>query len=126
PKNIELSTWASLLAYYRMDNFKDDVIDDFTTGAIDAGTSPTLTRIYNVKNIKYQLAPMPFVTTQASALDVAVSQNNFVRGMDVFEYPWSILHMRHNMTLSSNLENLGLLINPGINVILDNDNQLRN
>ncbi len=126
PKDVESSTWASLLAYYRLDNYKDDVIDDFTTTAIDAGTSTSLARVYNAKTLRYQLAPMPFVTTQASALDLAVSQNNFVRGMDVFDNPWSILHMRHNMTLSSNLENLGLLIDPGINVILDNDNQLRN
>lgn len=69
---------------------------------------------------------MPFVTTQESALELAVSQNNFVNGMDVFENPWSIVHMKHNMTLDSNLENLGLLIDPGVNVVLDNDNKLQN
>lgn len=126
PKDIESTTWNSLLAYHRLDNYKGDVIDNHITPAIDAGTNPSLTRIYNVKNIKYQLAPMPFITTQSSALDLAVSQNNFVNGNDVFTYPWSIVHMKHNMTLSSNLENLGLVINPSINVILDNNNQLRN
>src|SRR5690606_9866276 len=36
PKNIESSSWASLLAYYRMDAYKDNVIDNYTTAAIDA------------------------------------------------------------------------------------------
>src|SRR5690606_24000451 len=30
PRDIEASTWASLLAYYRFDVFKHNVIDDFT------------------------------------------------------------------------------------------------
>ncbi|HEX9979806.1 MAG TPA: choice-of-anchor D domain-containing protein [Flavobacterium sp.] len=126
PKNIESSTWASLIGYYRMDAYKDDVIDNYTTAAIDAGSSASLARIYNVKNLKNQLAPMPFVTTMSASIDTAVSQNNFVNGADVLTYKWSILNVKHNINFSSNYINLGMIIDSGATVNFDNDNQLRN
>ena len=61
PKNIATSPaslpFSNLLRYYRMDNYKDDIIDDLTTPAIDL----TGTKIYNHKNIYVQQAPMPFI-----------------------------------------------------------------
>lgn len=126
PKDIEASTWASLLAYYRMDVYKDDVIDDYTTSSLDEGASTSFARIYNVKNIKYQLAPMPFETTIVSTLDDAVSQNNFVNGMDVFTYDWSIVRINHDIKLPFNQNSLGLFIGAGVDVTLNNDNAIKN
>ena len=126
PKDIETSSWASLLAYYRMDTFKDDVIDDMTTAAIDAGSASTLARIYNVKNIRYQLAPMPFVTTLPGALETSVSQSNFVHGMDVFTYDWSIVHYKHHIKIPNNNVDLGSIIDPGVDLVMTNDNVMRN
>ncbi|NUY82079.1 choice-of-anchor D domain-containing protein [Flavobacterium sp. MAH-1] len=126
PKDVELTSWSSLLAYYRMDNFKDDVIDDHITTAIDAGAATTLARIYNVKNIRVQLAPMPFVTSQSSSIDTAVSQNNYVNGADVTTYPWSIVHVKHNLNLSANQTSLGMRIDPGLTVNINNNNKLEN
>lgn len=126
PRDIESSAWGNLIAYYRMDAYKDDVIDNYTTGTIDSGLSTSFARIYNNKVISYQLAPMPFVTTQAGAVDAAVSQNNFVYGNDLYTYNWSILQMRHNINLSSNMTNLGLFVNPAVTFNLTNDNLIRN
>ncbi|HLA56091.1 MAG TPA: choice-of-anchor D domain-containing protein, partial [Flavobacterium sp.] len=126
PKDIELSAWANLLGYYRMDAYKDDVIDSYTTAAIDAGSSTSLARIYNVKNIKYQLAPMPFVTTQSGALDLAVSQNNFVYGNDVLTNDWTIVQVKHDINLNTNLNSIGLFLDAGKNLILNNDNAVKN
>ncbi len=126
PKDIELSSWSNLLAYYRMDAYKDDVIDNYTTAAIDSGVSSTNAKIYNHKVIAVQLAPMPFVTTQSSALDLAVSQNNYVNGNDLFTYDWSILQMKHNINLPYNLTGLGLFVDPSVTFNLTNDNMIKN
>jgi hypothetical protein len=126
PKDIESTLWANLLACYRFDAYKDDIVDNFTTSTIDVASDPSSAKIYNVKNIKYQLAPMPFVTTQTGPLDLAVSQNNFVHGADLITYDWSILQLKHNMSIGYNLTNLGLVVDPGVRLDLINDNQLRN
>lgn len=126
PKDIEASTWSTLLAYYRMDAYKNDVIDNYTTTGIDAGTSASFARIYNVKTIRYQLAPLPFTTTLAGALDTAVSQNNFVNGPDVFSVPWSIIDVRHNINMPTNQTSLGMVIRPAVTLNVNNDNKIEN
>jgi hypothetical protein len=126
PKDIESSLWANVLAYYRMDAYKDDVIDNYTTGTIDAGINASFAKIYNHKVITYQLAPMPFVTTLSTTLDAAVSQNNFVYGNDLFTYNWSILQMKHNIDLPFNITNLGLFVDPSVTFNLTNDNMVKN
>jgi len=126
PKNVEGTSWSSLLAYYRLDNYKGNVIDDHISTTIDAGNASTFARIYNVKTIKPQLAPMPFETTQSSTLETAVSQNNFVNGSDVYTYPWSIIHVKHNFDLTQNLTALGMKIEPGLTINVSNNNKLEN
>lgn len=126
PKDIETTVWSSLLAYYRMDTYKGDVIDNYSTTAIDEGADSTLARIYNVKTIDYQLAPMPFVTTISSTLDAAVSQNNFVHGMDIFTYKWAIVYIKHNLDVPFNQSSLGMIIDQGVEVNLSNNNAFTN
>jgi trimeric autotransporter adhesin len=126
PKNIESSLWFNLMGYYRMDAYKDDVIDNYFTAGIDTNASSTKANIYNHKVISYQLAPMPFVTTLSTSLENAVSQNNFVNGNDLFDYDWSILQIKHNINLPFNLTGVGLFIDPSITVNLNNDNKIQN
>ncbi len=126
PKNIELSNWSSLLACYRMDVYKDDVLDNLATSLPDSGNATNLMRIYNVKSIQRQLAPMPFKTAQNGALHTSVAQQNFVNGNDVFTYPWSIVHIAHNINLNSNLSNLGLKIESNAIVNASNDIKIDN
>lgn len=126
PRDIEATTSASLIGYLRMDVYKNDVIDNLATATTDVGTDPNFFRIYNVKNIRYQQAPMPFITTKSDAINLAVSENNFVNGDDVITYDWSILEIKHNIDFESNHSDLGLFIDADVQVKMLNDTQLRN
>lgn len=123
--------WSNLIRYYRMDAFKDDIIDDRaqTESIIDQYSNSYSAKCYHIKKIKAETAPMPFVTKAvASNLDlgVAVSQNNDVRGDDVKEIPWSITHIKHNIDLDVNHSDLGLIVDAGVTVNLNNDTYLNN
>jgi hypothetical protein len=127
PKDIESSLWSNLKAYFRMDNYKNDVIDDYTTTTIDDGTSPAFTRIYNAKYIKLQSAPMPFETIGDGAIQSVVSPlGSFIHGDDVNDIDWSIVKVNHNVTSNSNRTDLGLFVNSGTTYSAINDNKVEN
>ncbi len=57
--------WTGLAAYYRMDGFQDDVVDDYTTdGVIDI----TGARAYNIHNIQFETTPLPYQTSDYSGI----------------------------------------------------------
>jgi hypothetical protein len=127
PKNIATSPaslpFANLLRYYRMDTYKDDIIDDLTTPAVDL----TGTKIYNHKNIYVQQAPMPFITERTGDFATAVnSPTNEVRGMDIMDNDYSIVKVKHNITETSNAIDLGMFVDPGITVIMNNNTKIQN
>ncbi|HEY9222033.1 MAG TPA: LamG-like jellyroll fold domain-containing protein [Lutibacter sp.] len=103
--------WSNLKRYYRMDVYKDDIIDDLTTGTIDVGTGA---KIYNMKIIEVQNAPLPFVTqigdtTLPSAVNITA---NGVNGNDAITYDWSIVKIEHkNIAYNANQKHLGLFVN---------------
>ena len=102
--------WTSLKRYYRLDTYKGDVIDDLTTAAIDSLTGA---KMYNIKIIKTQTAPLPFVTQQSGSLPVAVSSaSKGWNGNDVITYDWSIVKVNHsNVTYNNKQQHLGLFVN---------------
>jgi hypothetical protein len=127
PKNIATSPtslpFANLLRYYRMDTYKDDIIDDLTTPAVDL----TGTKIYNHKNIFVQQAPMPFMTERTGDFATAVnSPVNDVRGMDIMDNDYSIVKVKHNITETSNTIDLAMFVDPSLNIIMNNDNKIQN
>ena len=127
PKNIATTPaslpFANLLRYYRMDTYKDDIIDDLTTPAIDV----TGTKIFNHKNIYVQQAPMPFITERTGNFATAVnSPTNDVRGLDLIENDYSIVKVKHNIIEPSNSVDLGMFVDPGVEIIINNDNKLQN
>ena len=127
PKNVATTPaslpFANLLRYYRMDTYKDDIIDDLTTPAIDL----TGTKIYNHKNIYVQQAPMPFITERSGDFATAVnSPTNDVRGLDILENDYSIVKVKHTITEPSNSVDLGMFVDPGIEIKINNDNKLQN
>ena len=127
PKNVATSPaslpFANLLRYYRMDTYKDDIIDDLTTSAIDL----TGTKIYNHKNIYVQQAPMPFITERTGNFATAVnSPTNDVRGLDIMDNDYSIVRVKHNITETSNSIDLGMFVDPGISIIMNNDTKIQN
>ncbi|MFV8378401.1 choice-of-anchor D domain-containing protein [Flavobacterium sp. LB3R33] len=127
PKNVASSPislpFTNLLRYYRMDNYKDDIIDDLTTPAIDI----IGTKIYNHKNIHVQQAPMPFLTERNGSFATAVnSPTKEIRGEDIMEQDWSIVHVKHDITETANNIDLGMLVDAGKNIIMNNDTKIQN
>ena len=127
PKNVASSPvslpFTNLLRYYRMDNYKNDIIDDLTTPAIDI----IGTKIYNHKNILVQQAPMPFLTERNGSFATAVnSPTKEIRGEDIMEQDWSIIHVKHDITETANNIDLGMLVDTGKNIIMNNDTKIQN
>jgi hypothetical protein len=124
PKDIGTLPFANLLRYYRMDAYKDDIIDDLTTPAIDMGTGM---EIYNHKNIYVQQAPMPFITERTGDFATAVnSPAKEIRGLDIMDYDWSIVNVKHDIAESFNNTDLGMFLDPTINIVMNNDNKIQN
>lgn len=127
PKNVASAPsalpFSNLLRYYRMDSYKDDIIDDLTTPAIDMMG----TKIYNHKNIYVQQAPMPFITERNGSFATAVnSPSKEIRGDDIMEQDWSIVQVKHDITETANNIDLGMLVDAGKNIIMNNDTKLQN
>ena len=123
PKDVGTLPFANLVRCYRMDVYKDDIIDDLSTPAIDL----VGTKIFNHKIINLQQAPMPFLTERTGDFATAVdSPTKEIRGMDIMDYDWSIVNVSHNITETSNSTDLGLFLNPGISINMNNDTKLQN
>ncbi|MFV5695065.1 LamG-like jellyroll fold domain-containing protein [Flavobacterium sp. LB3P122] len=127
PKNVATSPaslpFASLLRYYRMDNYTNDIIDDLTTTAIDV----TGTKMYNNKYIYGQQAPMPFLTERNGSFASAVnSPTKEIRGNDIMDQDWSIVKVQHDITETANNIDLGMLVDSGKKIIMNNDTKIQN
>ena len=118
PKNInnfdailETSTplnWTSLIRYFRMDTYKDDILDNLTTPNIDEGFGA---KIYNTKILKEQTAPLPFVTQQSGDLSTAITNlEKGINGNDVANYDWSIIKIKHNISINKTHKNVALIV----------------
>lgn len=120
--------WTALVGYFRLDNYKNDVIDDYKTNTvIDEGTVTTLARIYNVKYLEFQTAPMPFITSTTGELQASVNNTaNYIYGPDINAYPHSIVEVKHDVTSSANFSNIGLLVDAGKTLTVNNDTGLTN
>ncbi|MBS7787485.1 choice-of-anchor D domain-containing protein [Flavobacterium sp. CYK-55] len=124
PVDVGSLPFTNVLRYYRMDAYKNDIIDDLTTASIDTGTGM---KIYNHKNIYTQQAPMPFVTERDGSFATAVnSPTNEVRGQDAMDQDWSIIQVQHNITETANSVDLGLIVDSGKTVTMNNDTKLQN
>jgi hypothetical protein len=124
PKDIGSLPWANLLKYYRMDTYKDDIVDNLTTGTVDTGTGM---KLYNHKVINAQQAPMPFTTVRTGSFSSAVNDaTKDIRGLDVLDFDYSIIQVNHDITETANSTDLALFINPGVTVNMTNDTKLQN
>ncbi|WP_299526967.1 choice-of-anchor D domain-containing protein [Winogradskyella sp.] len=130
PLDIETLSWSDLVKYYRLDSFKGNITDDLTTPAIDENTGATL---YNIKDIAYETAPIPF-TSQSGDTNLAIALNkpeDGIYGIDAINYDWSIVRISHNnIFYDGSQKHLGLIINendPNSNPIeyhVTNDSEL--
>lgn len=124
PKDVGSLPFANVLRYYRMDAYKDDIVDDLTTAAIDTGTGM---KMYNHKVIAVQEAPMPFTTIRTGTFATAINDNTKdIRGLDVLDYDYAIIQARHNITETANNTHMGLFVDPGVTVTMNNDTKIQN
>ncbi len=111
PKDVNTLPWGNVLRYFRLDNFKGDITDDLTTPTVDTGSGA---KLYNIKTIEYQNAPMPFVTQTGNtslinAVDIVADG---VHGQDAATYDWSIVRVEHDgITYNNTQRHLGLFVN---------------
>jgi Rieske Fe-S protein len=115
--------FANMIRCYRMDAYKDDIVDDLSTSSIDI----TGTKIYNHKNIYVQEAPMPFLTERTGDFATAVnSPTKEIRGLDIVDQDWSIVKVQHDITEAINTIDLGMLLDTGKTIIMNNDTKIQN
>jgi hypothetical protein len=115
-------TFTNLLRYYRMDNYKDDILDDLSTPAIDL----TGTKIYNHKNINQQQAPMPFITRADGDLATSITDaSKDILGTDVNNYN-TIVNIKHLNTTTITRTDVGLIIDSGKSLTINGDQALNN
>ncbi|WP_248722593.1 LamG-like jellyroll fold domain-containing protein [Seonamhaeicola sp. ML3] len=116
--------WSNLERYYRLDTYKDDIIDDLTTASVDTETGA---KIYNSKLIESQTAPLPFATTN-SCSGLWTDTNNWEHGSS-----WDITNTDSNCAIievngtleTSTHHNLtGLIMTSGSQLNVTNDSEL--
>jgi hypothetical protein len=107
-----------------MDTFKNDISDNYTSPSIDTGTG---LKLYNHKLIAFQEAPMPYLTLRSGDLATAVHDaTKDIDGTDIINYDWNIIDIRHNITETRNSTDLGIVINSGVTVTMNNDTKMQN
>ena len=114
PKAVSLNAiGGNLIRYFKMDTYKDDVIDDKVTVLTDEVTGA---KLYNIKNIYYQTAPLPYITKQdGNWADESTWLHGDVWDIDNLDNTkaWSIIKINNNITIDKSLINLGLHIGSG-------------
>lgn len=127
PKEIsENNIGNNLIRYYKMDSFKDDVLDNKVTPAIDESSGAVL---YNVKKIYFQSAPLPYNTKQ----DGNWSSDDTWRHGDMWDITnlssikdWGIVEIDNEITLSESFTSSGLIIKENGVLNVEEDNVINN
>ncbi|GAA3619243.1 LamG-like jellyroll fold domain-containing protein [Flavivirga jejuensis] len=125
PYSVSTSFGTSLLKYYKMNIYTDDIVDDKKTTAIDLVGA----KLYNFKDIHLQTAPLPYETVT----DGDWSQSATWLHGDVWDITnngtnidWSIVHVKNNITTSNSHELAGLLVDANSKLEINNDTYLQN
>lgn len=124
--NVSNTFSSTLKRYFKMDIIKNDILDDATTLTIDVGSGA---RLYNIKDIYFQTAPLPYETTQPGDWS---DKNTWLHG-DVWDIadettnkPWSIVHIKNSVETSVNHSTLGLIVDSGIELEINDNVELNN
>lgn len=127
-KNIQdMSTgesvpWSNLLAYYPMTDIVDRTIPDHSEHNHDM-------KLYNLKTIQEQTAPMPYVTVNDgdwSSESIWLHGNvwdikNIIKNKD-----WSIVKIASNVTVNDTFKTNGLIIEADKTLTIEGDNLVEN
>ncbi|MCF8272888.1 MAG: choice-of-anchor J domain-containing protein [Flavobacteriaceae bacterium] len=129
PLDICTTIGPSLVKYYKMDCYQDDILDDKKTPTVDIAGA----KIYNVKNIYFQRAPLPYETIldgnwtdtttwlYGNEWDIMSKQNNTNDA--------SIIHIKNNVNLDGSYNTqgmVGLIVDSGKEFSIEENKGLYN
>ncbi|AXO80523.1 choice-of-anchor D domain-containing protein [Olleya aquimaris] len=127
PKDISTNAIGSnLVRYYKMDSYKDDITDNKVTPTIDQVTGA---KLYNIKDIYFQTAPLPYKTIQDGPWTTSSNwQYGNVWDIDIVanNKDWSIVEINNNISTTASHTNLGLVIQSNKTLSLSGDNFVDN
>jgi uncharacterized protein YdeI (BOF family) len=126
PRTISPTIGANLIRYYRMDVYKDDILDNLTTPTLDEGAGA---KMYNIKNIYPQTAPLPYETKADGDWSNIAS---WLHG-DVWDIAseatnkdWFIVHIKNNVTTSNRHSTAGLIVDATKKLSIKASKELKN
>jgi len=129
PLEISTNIGSSLVKYYKMDGYNDNILDDKKTSTIDVSGAI----IYNVKNIHFQKAPLPYTTVAdgnwsdpstwlyGNEWDISTKQN--------ITEDASIVHIKNNINLDGDYDTqsmAGLIVDSGKEFSIEGNKGLYN
>lgn len=127
-KNIQDMTtnqsvsWANLRAYYPMTNIVSSRTIDYSGNNLDAS-------LHNITTVQSQTAPMPYETSTDGPWTTA---GTWLHG-DVWDIgdpsknkDWCIVNIKNNVSTSTTLRSLGLIIDQGKILDVTGDNEVNN
>uniref|UniRef100_UPI00404747AD LamG-like jellyroll fold domain-containing protein n=1 Tax=Mariniflexile sp. TaxID=1979402 RepID=UPI00404747AD len=130
PMDISGSIGTHLVKYYKMDGYKDDILDDKKTSTIDQISGA---KMYNFKTIHFQKAPLPYITNadgnwtdatnwlHGNEWDITTKKDNPNEA--------SIIHLKHNINLNGSYNTqgmVGLIVNSGKEFSIEGNKGLYN
>ncbi|MDD3723810.1 MAG: LamG domain-containing protein, partial [Lutibacter sp.] len=126
PRDISPTIGANLVRYYRMDVFNDDIVDNLTTPAIDVASGA---KMYNIKNIYPQTAPLPYETKADGDWSNTASWlhgNVWDIASEATNKDWIIVQVKNNLTTSKSHNTLGLIIDATKKLSIQSSQELKN
>ncbi|MBE0423000.1 MAG: T9SS type A sorting domain-containing protein [Lutibacter sp.] len=128
PRDISPNIGANLVRYFRMDVFKNDIVDNLTTPAIDEITGA---KMYNIKNIYSQTAPLPYETkadVDGDWSDEASWLHGAVWDIDseATNKHWAIVQVKNNLSTSKSHTLAGLIVDKDKKLAIKESQELKN
>lgn len=119
PIKISTSLAGTLARYYKMDIFTNDITNNGATGA----------RLFNIKDIFFQTAPLPYVTRAAGKWadnETWLHGNIWDIGSNASNKDWSIVRIQHNVNAVTSHGTFGLFVDSGVELVVEGNSELQN
>lgn len=124
PKNIENLNYNTLLRYYKMDIIQNNVV---LNQIFNQYTSDEGIQLYNFYSVGVQEVPLPFSTKSNGNFTSSIhDEEHDIHGKDAENYPWAIIHVKHDITQYSNLTHYGLIVDSEKTITMLNNTKIEN
>ena len=112
--------WNDIAIYYDFASIEGDIV-------YDAASNVDI-RMYNVKKIVPQTAPIPYVTAQDGLLSANTTfvQNVVWEAADLENYDYTIIKVGHETTLDASIATVGIVVDAAGSIIIEDGNYLEN